>query len=87
MLAGRERHKALLPQRGWRRALARAVQGSPSLLRHLALRIHQVSCQGVVEMGGDMFQRYAVRVTMTAITAELKEYAQGWCWRWRGGTR
>jgi hypothetical protein len=49
--------------------------------------ISQVSCQGEVEMGGDMFQRYAVRVTMTAITAELKEYAQGWCWRWRGGTR
>ena len=50
-------------------------------------RMHQVSCQGVMEMGGDMFQRYAVRATMTAITAELKECAQGWCWRWRGGMR
>ena len=46
--------------------------------------MHQVSCQGVTEMGRDMFQRYAVRATMIAITTELKECAQGWCWRWRG---
>ena len=35
--------------------------------------------QGVMEMCGDMFQQYAVRATMTAITTELMECAQGWC--------
>jgi hypothetical protein len=39
--------------------------------------MNQVSCQGLAVMVRDMFHGYAVRATMTAITVELKECAQG----------
>ena len=87
MLAGAQHREALLPQTEGRSALAAVDLRPLGLLRHHVRQMHQVSCQGLTVMVRDVFHRHAVRATMTAITAELKECAQGWCSRWQGVMR
>ena len=86
-LAGLEHREALLPRTEGRSALAAVDLRPLGLLRHRVRQMNQVSCQGLAVMVSDMFHRYAVRATMTAITVELKECAQGWCSHWQGVMR
>jgi hypothetical protein len=65
----------------------RAVPGSHCVLHRRVQQMHQVSCQGVMEMVGDRWLAHTSSTTTCEMLALKAEVAKGRAWHRRGSVR